>query len=270
MSRPEVLISTGAYTGRLNGLNHRLTMEYAAELDCDGFEFMLSSRWMDGAIDNIAKEYKAAGFKIVSIHAVKDMGGLIGSPDNAAFEICKLQFTKNCEIAEYVGASKIIAHIWGPPDSDKHMDLIAERCLILNEISKNHGLDFLPENTACYSSPLKNLEMICGQIAGLGITIDTRQAQFHSELAQTVQSKIFTGNMRHIHINDYSGGYMQWDHLYPIPPLGRGDVDFDMFFAALKGINYSDTITLESPSMREMGVDVETLNRGIAFIRERL
>ena len=36
-----VYLSTGAYTGRVNGRNWRFAIEYAERLDCDGYELLI-------------------------------------------------------------------------------------------------------------------------------------------------------------------------------------------------------------------------------------
>ena len=36
-------------------------------------------------------------------------------------------------------------------------------------------------------------------------------------------------HIRHYHVNDYGGGYMEWSRLKTLPP-GKGHFDFDKFF----------------------------------------
>ena len=267
--KPEVLLSTGAFIGRVNGRNHRLMIEYTDKLNCDGFELMLYAPWMD-EVHSILDDYKRSGINIVTLHSLKDIGDMVCDPSDEAWQRCRETFTKNCEIAAELGARKIITHIWGRPHSDKYLEAIIERCGFLMETAQNFGVDFVPENCVCFTSPLENIKKLREVYPGIGVTIDTRPAQFHRELKQICESDIFAGNMRHVHINDFHGEYMQWDALNPILQPGLGDIDFDAFFAALRGIGYDGTITLEAPSMIAEGVDTETLNRGLDFIRARI
>jgi sugar phosphate isomerase/epimerase len=105
----------------------------------------------------------------------------------------------------------------------------------------------------------------------MGFIIDTRPAQFHRELDRICMSGLFESkNIQHIHINDYKGGYMDWNAMYPIYQPGEGDVDFDMFFDYLKKAGYDDSLTLEATSMLSDGVNTEILNKSLNFIKNKL
>jgi len=265
----EILVSTGAFTGRVNARNHRLAIDYFDRLDCDGLELMLFPSWRE-RMDEIRGDYIKSGVRVVAIHAEKQTGELMSDETDEAWEACRALFADNCETARLLGAKKMVVHIWGPPASDRSLGTIARRCGLLFTQAQARGVDLVVENTACFSSPIRNLEEICRLHPRLGVTIDTRPAQFHREIERTIHSPVFEQNMRHIHINDFRGGYMQWDALYPILQPGKGDVDFEAFFARLREIRYGHTITLEAPSMLPDRVDCETLNRGLAFIRQRI
>ncbi|MGI5899003.1 MAG: sugar phosphate isomerase/epimerase family protein [Christensenellales bacterium] len=269
MSRAEILLSTGAFTGRINGRNHRLAIEYMNRLECDGFELMIFEDWLE-KLDEIIAEYIRSGIRIKAVHSVKSIGDAVSDPDEENWLKCRRLYAENCRAAQRLGADKLVAHIWGRPHSDRYFDIIARRCGWMKETAEAFSLDFLPENCVCLSSPIENFERLAALIPGLGVTIDTRPAQFHRELERTTDSPVFKNNVRHIHINDFSGGYMQWDALYPIPALGSGQVNFPIFFAALRKMGYNQTITLESPRMRPDGVDYQGLNEGLAFIRQSI
>jgi sugar phosphate isomerase/epimerase len=269
MSNAEILLSTGAFTGRINGRNHRLAAHYMDRLHCDGFELMIFDGWME-ELEEIVCEYIKSGINIRAVHSVKNIGDMVSSPDDEDWRRCRQLFTENCRVAQRLGAEKLVAHIWGRPHSDRYFDIIASRCEWMKETAEAFALDFVPENCVCLGSPIENLERLGSLIPGLGVTIDTRPAQFHKELERTIASPVMKENMRHIHISDFSGGYMQWDALYPIPALGSGQVDFAAFFAALRKMGYNHSITLESPRMQPNGVDFEGFNRDLAFIRQSI
>ena len=303
----QILCSTGTFTGRKNGRNHRLVIEYGPQIECDGFEVMIFDDWYD-RLDTIIRDYKANSFVCPVVHSDKGISDLISSPDGnkddgkcgcvgdlthnspGKDEIKGIQndtgnlmsgcpdkhmskilelWKANCHFAAEIGASKIVLHPYGLPDSDKYMKKIIERIGIMMGVAMGYGLDLLVENVVCHSgSPLANCERLAAVFPTIGIIIDTRQAQFHSELEKTCKSRLWaSGNIRHVHINDYFGGHMEWDHLYPIPRPGKGNVDFAAFFGHLREVGYVGTITLEDSVIREIGVDVVTLNEGLRFIK---
>ena len=50
----------------------------------------------------------------------------------------------------------------------------------------------------------------------------------------------------------------------------NGNIDWDNFFSALKNISFDGTVTLEAPAHLPVGVDSETLNRSLRFIKKNL
>ena len=104
----------------------------------------------------------------------------------------------------------------------------------------------------------------------MGFIMDTRCAEFHGEMEGFGRSGLFSSGIRHIHINDYKGGYKDWDAMYPIPQPRKGQIDWDGFFKYIKDSSYDGSFTLEAPSMQEQGVDAKTLNESMRFIRRSL
>ena len=76
------------------------------------------------------------------------------------------------------------------------------------------------------------------------------------------------GHIRHFHINDYNGGYLEWEKLNTLV-LGDGKVDFVKFFHLLKETGYDGTFTTEASAYFPDGnVNVEKLNGQFQQIRE--
>jgi len=265
----KILCSTGPFTGRINGRNHRLLLEYADKLDCDGFEVLVFDDWYD-RLGRITRDYRAAGAVCPVVHADKQIGTLMcKSAGECTGEYLDL-WRMNCYLAVSIGAQKIVVHAWGPPDSNKYKELVFERCGELLRVAKDYKLDMVVENIPCYyGSPLGHLEQLAGVYPEMGFTIDTRMAQFHSEIEKVCNSPLLaSGRARHMHISDYAGGHMDWDALMRILQPGKGDVDFDMLFARVGEIEYSGTLSLESLSVhREQGVNVEKSNECLRFIK---
>jgi sugar phosphate isomerase/epimerase len=255
--------------GRINGHNHRLVIEYGDKLNCDGFEIMVSRTWYD-RLDTIIREYRSNKLNCPVIHADKDLDDASGFESAGKYmDTWKL----NCDFGAEIGAKKIVAHLWGRPDSDKNPEAIYERCGRLLAVAKDYGLDLLVENVVCMvKTPREHLENLARIYPGIGFTIDTRHAQFHAELDRLCESPIWAGgNVRHIHVSEFAGGYKDWSAFRTVPAPGKGDVDYKTFFRHLKSVIYSDSLTLEAPAVqREEGVDVATLNEGLEFIRAGL
>lgn len=265
----KIYCSTGTFTGQKNGYNHKLVIEYSNKLHCDGFEIMIDEDWYN-MLDTVIYDYKINSISCPVIHADKNIGDTTESLDMDKYvELWKM----NCNFGAEIGANKVVAHIWGTPNSDKNPEFIYKRYGILLKIAKEYNLDLLVENVVCtHKSPLEHLENLARIYPEIGLTIDTRHGQFHAEMDKICQSPIWTnGNIRHIHISEFAGGYKDWNGFKLIPQPGKGDVNYDEFFKHLKDINYLGTLTLEAPSIpQEEGVDIATLNDSLDFIRNGL
>lgn len=253
-------MSTGTFTGRVNNRSPRLLADWFDRIDCDGFEFMVSDNFYADWAD-ILKLYRRCGVPIKCVHADKHIGDLLSDPGADAGAL----FERNCRIAADLGVKKMVFHGWGIPDSDRYFEHICAGIGAALAVADAYGIEAVLENCLCTGGdPCGRLETLCGMYPRLGIVLDTRQAQFHRQLFKQLQSPI-RARVKHIHINDYSGEYMQWDRLYPIPRLSTGDVDWDMFAAQIRG--YNGTVTLEAPVMLPDRVDYAALNRDLAFVR---
>lgn len=264
----KVYCSTGAFIGRVNGLNHRLLTDYGHMLNCDGFEFMLFRPWYE-KLNAVIADLKSCGLSYPVMHADKSIGDMISSCEDVDFEKCIDVWKINMETACAIGAGKVVTHIWGIPDSDKYLERLYERVLRLREAAVTYNLDMLGENCCCVcGSPLEHIRELLTIEPGMGFTIDTRPAQFHRELGdECAANELWSGAVRHLHISDFHGDKCEWSALYPIPAPGAGDVDFPAFFRHLKHVGYDASATLESPCMNPDRLDWETLNLYLDFIR---
>lgn len=263
-----IYLSSGAFVGRVNGRNIGLLPQHAKSFVCDGFEFMV---FEDFYADIGAIIASCQGLTIPVLHTDKAIGDWISTPGADAQAQGQALFVKNCRIAKGLGATKLVLHGWGIPDSDKQFERNARRIGQLLTIAQAEGLDLLVENCFCVNdSPLAHLEALAACYPALGVIIDTRPAAFHDELEAVYGSPLWRGAIRHLHISDYRGGVKQWDAMYPIPQPGQGQIDWPAFFAALSRNGYTQSITLEAPSMLAQGIDAQTLNSGLDFIRQGL
>ena len=269
-----VYLSTGAFVGRINGRNWHLPVEFADRLECDGFEFMIFPDFVE-ILPEIIREFRSAELNIPVVHAEKHLGDLVSDPTPAAMEAAEETVRRDCDAAARLypaGRPKVVAHCWGIPDSDSHFeDCIVERIGRLREIADSFGTELLPENSFCkFGSPLEHFTALSRVYPQLHFIVDTRCAAFHGELDRFTASEVFRDRVVHIHINDYAGGYKDWDAMYPIPQPTRGNIDWEGFFQALRSLPYTHSITQEAPSMLPEGVDCATLNGSLRFIHRHM
>ena len=265
----QFLLSTGAFVGRVNGRNHALLTEHHSEFDCDGFEFMIFPEFYNNS-EPVIESYRSANLNIPVMHFDKEIGGDIGSESKEDYAHGLRLLLNDLNTAMRLGTKKAVIHLWGRKDSDKYTDLIYSRAGEVRDICLDNGVVPVFENIfCCVSSPLIHLENLAERYPDICFTIDSRPAQFHGELEKTLKSHVMK-NVSHIHINDYAGGYLEWDKINPIPQPLNGNVDWDNFFSSLKSIGFDGTVTLEAPAHLPIGVDSETLNRSLRFIKNNL
>ena len=105
----------------------------------------------------------------------------------------------------------------------------------LAEMAEAHGLDLLVENVVCNrENPMKHWCELKEKYPEIHFIFDTKMAAFHEQLDLLYEKEYEwlwkEGHIRHYHVNDYAGGYMDWKNLRTLP-IGAGHVDFERFFA---------------------------------------
>lgn len=134
------------------------------------------------------------------------------------------------------------------------------------------------ENVVCNrESPMKHLCQLAKAYPEIRFVWDTKMAAFHQEEALLYQQEYAwlwqQNHIRHYHLNDYGGGYMDWGSTIgrAVLPIGAGHVDFDAFFQYIHRTGYDGSFTVEATAFDADGsVDVEMLNRCFKRIREGL
>ena len=270
----QILCSTGALIGRPNGRDYKLLEKLAGELSCDGFEFMMYSNWYEEK-EELVKSLQAMKLNIPVMHCQKSVGEAISMGGRENFEDAYSRFAINCEIAEQIGAKKMVMHLWDGMTSDSNFTNNIEAYPKLQEMAQEHGLDLLVENVVCnVENPMKHWCELAEIYPEIHFIFDTKMAAFHEQLDLFYEEEYAwlwkEGHIRHYHVNDYAGGYMDWRNLKTLP-IGKGHIDFDKFFAYIKEIGYEDTFTVESTAFGADGsVDVEMLNAQFAYMRKKL
>jgi sugar phosphate isomerase/epimerase len=268
----KVLCSTGTIIGGANDFNYKLIPEYAKNIKCDGFEFMMEPMWNnEEKINEIVSYLLPFDLNFYTMHTDKDIGYYISKNEPGDIDGALQIFELECRAASELGVKLLVLHLWGGTPSDKHIDVNIKMCGDLMKIAEKYNLILTVENVVCntYNSliHMKNLYETYGN--NIKFTIDVRHAEFHRILKETCESDyLWENNLAiHFHIADYRGDYMDWSKLRPVLPPGEGDIDFNYLSAFLKKIDFKGSFTLEAAGARtESGIDFKILNKRLDFI----
>ena len=268
-----ILCSTGALIGRPNGRDYRLLQTFCPQLDCDGFEFILYDSWYP-EVPQITAFLQNLKLNIPVLHCEKTLSEHIARGGEEELKEAFRLFEINCRLAEAVGAGKMVLHLWNGLISDSHFENNLRAWPALNERAKNHGLTLLVENVVCHGDPMINWVELYKAYPEILFVFDTKMADFHRQLDLLYASEYAwlwqENHIRHYHVNDYGGGYKDWNNL-KVLRLGDGHIDFDRFFRHIKETSYAGDFTLEGTGFDPTGqVNFEALNVQFALARAYL
>lgn len=267
----QILCSTGALIGRPNNRDYTLLKELAGKLECDGFEFMMYESWYD-QVERLVAALKEFSLHIPVMHCEKHIGEAISAGGRENRGEAFRRYRINCDIAEKLGAGKLVIHLWDGITSDSHFENNLEAFGELRKIAESRGIDLLVENVVCNcENPMKHWCELAERYPDVHFIFDTKMAAFHEQLDLLYREEYAwlwrDGHIRHFHVNDYGGGYMEWAKLKTLP-IGAGHIDFAEFFDFIRRTGYDDTFTVEATAFNSEGiVDTEMLNRCFQGIR---
>lgn len=268
-----ILCSTGALIGRPNNRDYRLIKEFAPKLCCDGFEFMMYSTWYD-QVKTLISELKSTSLKFPIMHCEKHIGEDLGKNIDGNYQIAKGKFKINCQIAEAIGAEKMVMHLWDGPYSDTTIENNIKGYKYLNTIAEEYGIELLIENVVCnHKSPMEHWESLLKEYPNIKFIFDTKMAAFHYQLEEIYKKKneyLWNNHIKHLHINDYAGEYKDWNNLKTLP-INGGNIDFEKFFDFLNKTQYDGDYTVEATAFSNNGnIDFDMLNNCFNFIKNKL
>lgn len=261
-----LLCSTGTLIGRPNGRDWRLLAPCREKLNCDGLEFMMYDTWYD-RWEEVAAFVGGLGLPAVTMHCEKRIGEAIslGETEEAAEK-----FAVNCKMAARLGAEKMVLHLWDGVTSDRFIGRNIAFFGNLREEAERHGVLLTVENVVCsQKDPLTHWRALIREYPDILFTFDTKMAAFHGQLNALYEpeNRDLWPRIVHLHVNDYGGGYRDWDHLRTLHP-GEGSVDFDRLFAFLREIGYDGDYTVEATSFTQDGViHWDKLDRTLRTVR---
>lgn len=267
MSR--ILCSTGALL-QYGGDYKKLGM-ISKQLLCDGYEFMMDSPYYSEA-DALKKYLRKIKLYIPVFHCEKSIGENISKGGEEKLNDAYNKFEINCDIAKSVGAEKMVVHLWDGRTSDSNFKNNLTAYFDLRRIAEKYGLDLLIENVVCnVENPMKHMCQLREKYPDVHFVFDTKMAAFHDQLNLLYEEEYEwlwrEGHICHYHVNDYAGGYMDWENLRSLP-IGKGKINFARFFEFVNKTGYDGFFTVEATAHNEDGiVNVEILNEQFKYIK---
>lgn len=265
----KILCSTGALLGRPNGRDFNLLPQLEDKLNCDGLELMFYDTWYDqqDALFSVLTRLKKS---ITVFHAEKGICGKLCSNDPQEVKSALDLFTVNCTFASALHIDTMVFHLWDGWMDDAHIRAALSRYPELNAIAQEYHIRLTIENIVTrQQDPLHFCRLLLQQHPEAVFTYDTKMAAFHQQdqaLYETENAHVAAA-IRHLHINDYDGGYMDWPR-FKTRHIGDGHVDFNSLFPFLKSIPYQGHFTTEATSFDQTGkIDLDKLNNTLALLK---
>ena len=262
-----VLCSTGAIITRRNGRDYGLLREIVPQLDCDGLEFMMYENWHDRteALKAVLSEFDVPVF-----HMTKQIGEWVSQ---GRFAEAADMFRADCALAKAMGARLLVLHLWSGRASDQHIERNIAAYPVLRDIADSFGLFLTVENVLCNTrDPMTHMKALAAQYPDIAFTFDTKMAAFHSQLDALYQPEKdwLWPHIKHFHVNDYGGGHMDWANM-SVKQLGKGNINFDRFFAFVKEMGYQGDFTCEATAVNEDGsIRIGEMNDSLDRIRKEV
>ena len=263
----KVLISTGALLGYVNGKEFRMLKEIVPRLDCDGLEVMMYRDWYERA-EELVEVVNSLETDTPVMHFEKSIGEKIVL--EGLGQVVD-RFETNCKIAKGIGAKKAVFHLWNGTTSDQQIEKNIEAYGELRQISDAYDIELLIENVICNKyNPFCNWNWLIERYPDVSYIFDTKMAAFHGQM-DGIYGFDKINHVKHYHVNDYAGGYMEWETLRErVLPVGAGNIDFRKFFDFLNEIAYDGTITLEASGLNRDTKELEydMLNHQVETVKK--
>ena len=268
-----ILCSTGALIGRPNGRDYRLLKQFCPQLDCDGYEFILYNSWYDG-IGELTTFLRELHLNIPVMHCEKSLSEHISAGGQEELQEAFRLFEINCRLAGEIGAEKMVLHLWNGLISDSHFENNLKAYPALRDTAEKYGITLMVENVVCHQDPMSHWVELYRAYPDIKFVFDTKMADFHRQLDLLYSAEYDwlwkENHILHYHVNDYNGGYRDWDNLRVLM-MGKGHIDFDRFFRFLRSTGYRGDLTFESTGFDQTGkVNLTGLNEQFALARTYL
>lgn len=262
-----VLCSTGAIITRRNGRDYTLLHSIVPQLRCDALEVMMYQDWHQ-CLKGMRKGLE--GFRTPVLHMTKQIGQWI-SEDNLADAV--RMYRRECDLARDIGAKLLVLHLWSGQASDQHIERNIAAYPVLRDMAARRGLLLTVENVLCNTrDPMTHMKTLAEKYPDIAFTFDTKMAAFHSQLEELYvpENAWLLPHIKHFHVNDYSGGHMDWANM-SVKQLGKGHIDLDRFFAFVRQMGYAGDLTCEATAVNEDGtIRYDEMNASLDRIRREV
>lgn len=258
----QVLCSTGTLLGRPNGRNYLLLLDFENKLHCDGLELMFYNSWYEET-DAIYHVIKQLSRPIPVFHVEKDICAGLSKEAPLLQEEALQKFRLNCQLAAAVGAKLLVFHLWDGWMDDETIQRNMRFVPDLTKIAERENLTLTIENIVCaQKDPFHYCMQLVDKYPQISFTYDTKMSAFHQKdelLFQPEYQPLFS-RIRHFHVNDYAGGFMDWQNFKTLY-IGHGQVDFERLFEKILPSSYAGDFTTEATSFDQTGtVHFDKLN----------
>ena len=171
-------------------------------------------------------------------------------------------------MAAAIGSHFLVLHLWNGIISDENIQLNYAAVPYLQEIADKYNVILTIENIVCnHQDPHTHLLKLKELYPDISFTYDTKMAAFHDQLSLLYSSDLIF-NIKHLHVNDYKGGYKDWAHLRTLN-IGDGQIDFSSFFNYILDNQYQGDYTVEATAFDKEGViHFDTLNNSLEKLRK--
>ncbi len=233
----------------------------------DGMEVVTFRSWLD-AIDDVAAHFRSTGISFPVVHLEKSIGAGLSAEDPS--EALAL-FDLNLGLAQQVGASITVLHLWELPIGDSLLERnLAALPALLDAATRSELVLTVETIPARVGSPLENVRRACELDERCRVTLDTEFLALHDELEAALEADWLWERdlVEHVHVKDFAGSLLDEAGVrcYRIP--GEGRIDFVTFFAGLRARGYGGHITLEAPGVGADGtIGIERRAEGLRRLR---
>lgn len=276
--------STGTMVGMRNGYDYRRALREFVRFRendlCDGIELMMLEFYYD-KLDEVARAVNDSHLVDPTsvIHCEKEVGTMLsdaavlatsdrGDEADVLYRRAYELYLENCRMAMLTDLHRMVLHLWGGRASDGHIEYNAEKLPILAKTAAEHGVRLLIENVPSnHDDPHTNWLRLLPLPENTAFIFDTRFGKLHEQIPDILTDDRIAPHIEHIHISDFAGTYRDFAKLRPVLHPGEGSVDFAEVAHLLNAMDYSGTVTLESPVMLDNGgYDIPKLEQTLRYL----
>lgn len=268
-----MLCSTGVFSRDPDLSSIEVVTRGMRQLPDTGFEVMFYPGWYEAPAD-VSRQVAAVGAETPVLHTEKSIGPGAAASSVDERERAMARFAVNCRVAAANGATRLVLHLWGLPDSDTRFESNLAALPRLLDVAAQHDLSLSVESLLCrLRTPVDAVAACIDADSRAGITLDTAFLAMQDQLDRSVTDDRLwqrTGAVDHVHLKDCADVSVGWGQVGYVHP-GEGSLDLRGFLEGLQARGYTGRITLEAPALTaDAEPDLERIARSLEWIRGSL